>query len=349
MKKKLFDFAIGNPPYQADSSSNDGNKNYSAPVYNIFLDGASEVAEKVELIHPARFLFDAGSTPKEWNRKMLHDPHFKVLSYIPDGKTVFPGTDIKGGVAITYRDSGSYFGPIEHFIAQDELRSIFNKVQATEPESLSDIIYAAESYRFTDKMHEDHPEVNGMLSAGHKYDLKSNVLSKLNGIIFFEEKPSSSDIFIRIFGLDGNTRKTKWIRRDYINEADNFDAYKVFVPKANGSGSLGEVLSTPLIGTPLIGHTQSFISIGKLPTKAEAEALLKYIKTKFARCMLGILKVTQDNPRPKWKYVPLQDFTSKSDIDWSKPIADIDQQLYRKYGLSDDEIEFIETHVKEMN
>lgn len=348
MKNKLFDFAIGNPPYQADSNA-DGNKNYAAPVYHIFMDGTYIVADKVELITPARFLFGAGSTPKEWDEKMLNDPHFKVLCYEANAAKVFPGTDIKGGVTITYRDSGSYFGPIEHFIAQAELRSIFNKVQKTEPESLSNIIYAAESYKFTEQLHHEYPEVVSLLSAGHKYDLKSNVLTKLNGIVFFDSRPSSKDDYIRIFGLDGNNRKAKWIKISYIKVAENFDSYKVFVPKANGSGALGEVLSTPLIGTPLIGHTQSFISIGKMPDEKEAEALLKYIKSKFARCMLGILKVTQDNPRPKWKYVPMQDFTSSSDIDWSQSVKDIDQQLYRKYGLSDNEIEFIETHVKEMN
>lgn len=65
--------------------------------------------------------------------------------------------------------------------------------------------------------------------------------------------------------------------------------------------------------------------------------------------MLGVLKVTQNNPRDVWRYIPLQDFTSDSDIDWSKSIAEIDQQLYKKYGLTPDEINFIENHVKETN
>ena len=65
--------------------------------------------------------------------------------------------------------------------------------------------------------------------------------------------------------------------------------------------------------------------------------------------MLGVLKVTQNGKKPVWKYVPLQDFTAASDIDWSKSIPEIDRQLYAKYGLDDAEIEFIETHVKEMN
>ena len=83
-------------------------------------------------------------------------------------------------------------------------------------------------------------------------------------------------------------------------------------------------------------------------TEQEATALFKYIKTKFLRTMLGVLKVTQDNKKSVWKYVPLQDFTENSDIDWTKSVAEIDKQLYAKYGLTDEEIFFIETNVKEM-
>ena len=134
------------------------------------------------------------------------------------------------------------------------------------------------------------------------------------------------------------------IERKYVIDHENLNKYKVLLPKSNGSGAIGEVLSTPLIG-----HTQTFISIGAFDKKIEAENVMKYIKTKFARTLLGVLKITQDNPPAKWKYVPLQDFTSNSDIDWTKSIHEIDEQLYRKYNLSKDEIEFIETKVKEMN
>lgn len=82
--------------------------------------------------------------------------------------------------------------------------------------------------------------------------------------------------------------------------------------------------------------------------KEDAEHALKYVKTKFARALLHILKVTQDNNRETWRYVPLQDFTDSSDINWNTSIANIDKQLYKKYGLSQEEVDFIETHVKEM-
>ena len=104
-----------------------------------------------------------------------------------------------------------------------------------------------------------------------------------------------------------------------------------------------------MLSTPLIGHTDTFLTIGNVTTEFEANALLKYIKSKFARALLGVLKITQHNSRSTWAKVPLQDFTSSSDIDWSQSVAEIDAQLYKKYGLSQEEIDFIESKVKVMD
>ena len=108
------------------------------------------------------------------------------------------------------------------------------------------------------------------------------------------------------------------------------------------------MIGEPVIGEPVIGYTQTFLGIGAFDTRKEAEAAFKYVKSKYARVMLGILKVTQHNQKGTWKYVPWQDFTPNSDIDWSRSVAEIDRQLYKKYGLSKEEIEFIETKVRAM-
>jgi hypothetical protein len=112
MSKKLFDYVIGNPPYQ-DETTNEGDR--KPPVYNLFMDQTYKVSKAVELITPARFLFNAGQTPKVWNEKMLNDSHLKVLDYEPDATKVFPNTDIKGGVAVTYRDERNNYGEIGIF------------------------------------------------------------------------------------------------------------------------------------------------------------------------------------------------------------------------------------------
>lgn len=337
-----FDAVVGNPPYQETMTGTSDN-----PIYQYFYDAAFALSDKVSLITPARFLFNAGKTPKEWNKKMLENAHLKVVHYNQNSSAIFPNTDIKGGIAITFYDKNRDFGKIGFFTNYPELRSITEKVTHREFKSLSDLIYAPESYRLSNVLHKEHPEAKERLSAGHDFDVTTNIFSKLDDL-FFNENPNDGKEYIQIFGLEGTTRAFKYIRKDYIMPHDNLMKWKVFLPKSNGSGSIGEVLSTPMVGEPMVGHTQTFISIGAFDTKSEATALFKYIKTKFARAMLGTLKITQDNKKATWQNVPLQDFTANSDIDWNKSIADIDRQLYKKYNLNEKEIAFIESKVKVM-
>ncbi|MGV3027234.1 Eco57I restriction-modification methylase domain-containing protein [Streptococcus hyovaginalis] len=342
-----FDVVIGNPPYQEELQGTS-----DKPVYNYFIDSSIDVAEKSMLITPARYLFNAGKTEKKWNQKMLNDEHYKVLFYEQNSAKVFSGTDIKGGVAITYYDHHKDFGAIETFTSFEELNSIYKNVYHRDDfKTLSDHIYAPESYKLTEQLHVDYPDFVDRLSKGHKFDVTTNIFEKLPEIFTDSKEVSNS---VQIIGRQNNDRVYKFIPKKYIKGPQNFESYKVFLPKANGSGSIGEVLSTPLVGTPLVGtplvgHTQTFLSIGNFDTLDEANALHKYIKTKFARTLLGVLKITQDNKKSTWKYVPLQDFTVNSDIDWSQSVAEIDRQLYEKYGLSAEEIAFIETKVKEMD
>ena len=339
-----FDFVIGNPPYQDETVGEQ--KAFAPPVYNLFMDEAYRLADRVELIHPARFLFNAGGTPKVWNEKMLADPHFKVVWHEQNSANVFPNTDIKGGVAVTYRDATKDFGAIEIYTAFDELNGILHKVKKDEGFApFSQIIYNRGLYRFSEKIYEEYPEEMKQFTDSR---IGASSFERLPDL-FFEEKPNDGKEYIQIYGLLHGNRVYRWFNKEYVKIVSNLDKYKVFVPKSNGSGALGEVLSTPVIGLPVIGHTETFLSIGCFDTENEAAACLKYVKSKFARVMLGILKITQDNTSEKWKYVPLQDFTSSSDIDWSQSVAEIDVQLYRKYGLDDKEISFIETHVKEMD
>ena len=335
-----FDYVIGNPPYQ-EMLENTSDR----PVYNDFMEASYRISDKVELITPARFLFNAGKTPKEWNQKMLNDPHLTVLMYEQQSAKVFANTDIKGGVVVTYRDETKNYGEIGTFTSYPALNAIVKKVvHKGSFSSIEDWIFVQNKFDL-EMLYTDHPEYRKIVGSGGKEKrLTTPIFSQLG--VFSDERRNQTDL--KILGLISNKRFYRYIDPKYIEQHENLKKYKVILPKSNGSGAIGEVLSTPLIGEPLIGYTQSFISIGALDTKNEAEALLKYVKSKFMRTMLGVLKVTQDNNKSVWKYVPLQDFTAHSDIDWSKSVAEIDQQLYRKYDLTADEIEFIETHVKEM-
>lgn len=278
---------------------------------------------------------------------MLNDKHLKVLEYEPDSSKVFANNEIKGGVAITYRNAKEDYGAILTFTPYMELNNILKKVNSRKEVSLSSIAISRTAYRLTDTMHKENPQAMAHLSKGHPYDMSTNIFDLLP-FIFYDEKPNDGKDYIQILGREGNGRAYKYIRRDYVNDVENLDYYKVLLPEGAGNGAYGETLPTPLIGYPGLANTETFLSIGKFTSEDEAKNLKQYIKTKFTRSLLGILKVTQHITPAKFKYVPLQDFTSSSDIDWSKSVHEIDEQLYDKYGLTKEERDFIETHVKEM-
>lgn len=336
-KTVRFGAVIGNPPYQENSKDTS-----DKPIYNYFMDISYNLSDFTCLITPARFLFNAGKTSKEWNSKMLKDKHFKVELYEQNSSKVFDGVDLKGGLVISTRNKKREEEPINVFVPFDELKSILNKVISNGETYIDQMVYSPESYKFTRKLHEDNPDAQNKLSKGHMYDITTNIFSKLPNV-FFEEEPIDKNKYFKFLGLLNGKRTYRWIKKEYISNHENLLKYKIFIPKSNGSGAIGEVLSTPLIG-----HTQSFISIGSLDFKNEAAALLKYVKTKFARTMLGTLKITQDNKKSTWANVPMQDFSGKSDIDWSRSIHEIDLQLYRKYNLSNKEIQFIESKIQSM-
>ena len=362
MSKKLFDFCIGNPPYQESRATTK-----DIPVYNDFMDVAYNVASDVLLITPARFLFNAGATPKAWNEKMLNDPHFKVVDYIPNSNAIFANTDIKGGVAITYRSDRNKYEPIGEFISNPMLRDIVGKVKKHGYDSLSNYIYGGRAdLKYNDLFLETYPNYVSdrikqiqkkkpsvtSLPPNEEYELRNRAFEDAPYAFKEEIEKENETEYYRILGLFGMKRVYRWLEKKYLTmrypDNNNVQHYKVFISKASGTGAFGEKISEPIIGVPNEFSTPTFIGIGRFEKEIEAKNASNYIKTKFARALLSVLKITQDIVPGKFKYVPVQDFSDDSDIDWSKSIHDIDLQLYRKYGLSAEEVAFIEKNVKEM-
>ncbi|MCD8292512.1 MAG: Eco57I restriction-modification methylase domain-containing protein, partial [Prevotellaceae bacterium] len=336
---------VGNPPYQVEKDSN-----RKEPIYHLFYDIAFQLSDKVTLITPGRFLFNVGQTPKVWMDKMLADTHFKVVDYFKKSAEVFPTIDIKGGVVITLRDEEQDFGGIGFFSEYEELVSILLKVSSHNDYvkgEFSKIISPRGLYKFSKHLIEKFPYVMEIQGKGTGLQIASNTIGKLSEF-FIIDKPKDGEDYIQIMGRINNQRVFRWIKRAYVQHNNSLDFYKVIVSHASGTGAIGEVLSSPMIGVPNLGHTDTFLSIGRFESRIEAENCLKYISSKFARALLGSRKVTQNTPSSSYSNIPLQDFTLSSDIDWSKPIADIDKQLYVKYGLTKEEIEFIERMIKPM-
>lgn len=356
-----FKAVVGNPPYQISSDAN----NRNTPIYHYFYEAAEALGDFYSLISPARFLFNAGLTPPEWNEKMLHDKHIKVAKYIQNSCECFPNNDIKGGIAIVIRNKKQEYNPIIKFIPNERLSAIASKFDSNSSSNLTSIIIGGRSdLKFNDfflKTYSNSPADRlkfiqikrpsvSHLGQNEEYELKSSTFEALPYV--FEDIVSNPHEYYHILGLEKAKRKWKYIKKEYMTprymDSNNLSYYKVFVPKANGSGKFGESLSKTEIGKPGDSATPTFISIGKFKSEQEAINCSIYLSTKFLRCLLGILKKTQDNPPSVWAYIPLQDFTPQSDIDWSQSIANIDRQLYAKYNLTDDEISFIEKMIKPM-
>ena len=202
-----FDVIIGNPPYQEERTGD--NKQFAPPVYNYFLDEAHKLGNIVEMIHPARFLFNAGSTPKDWNEKMLNDEHFKILLHEQDSSAMFGNNiEIKGGIVISYHNCNEKYGAIKTFTTSAELNSILHKVwNKANIKSISSLIYIQNRFNL-ERLFQDHPDVKcGIGSDGRDSRLEKNIFVKVP--IFTDEKTENDDI--KVLGISENNRTWKYI------------------------------------------------------------------------------------------------------------------------------------------
>ncbi|MFZ2545152.1 MAG: Eco57I restriction-modification methylase domain-containing protein, partial [Candidatus Saccharimonadales bacterium] len=272
-KEVKFTAVVGNPPYQINTDTN-----FATPVYHLFFEAAKSLdPDYVSLIHPARFLFNAGATPKEWNKQMLNDPHLSVPLYEPQSQKIFSGVDIKGGIAITLWDKNNPNGGLGgSFIAYEELQSILAKTKTGGFDEIVGSRGGTRAKRWLDSYDR------------YRSYFPSSVFTT-NSELFSENKDEKHEI--KLVGLVNNKRIERYVGGDLVDDKD-LRKWKVFLPKSNGSGAIGEVLSTPLTGEPLTGCTESFIQIGSFDSELEAQNCMNYIKTKFCRAMLGTLKVT---------------------------------------------------------
>ena len=343
MGKKLFDYVIGNPPYQEQVSDADKNSSLSKQLFPIFIRESTTVADKVMLITPSRwFTGDAQDKSFLKLREFIrNNNHIKYLCNYPDAHEVFPNAEIKGGISYFIFDY-SYVGKVQFDISQcgkikTEIRNLFE-------DGLDVIISDGMTYSILSKViySKGFQTINEITRGRNAFGIigKEDVL----------QSKSKKECFNGSIKLYCKAGEIRWTDLSEITKGtDIVDKYKVFISKSAGSpGKDLNIIGRPYVGERKSACTDSFFPIGSFETFHEADNLRKYIQTQFLRFMGSVMKISQNVTQLVYKFVPLQDFTKNSDIDWSKSIHEIDLQLYRKYGLDEKEIEFIETHVKEM-
>src|SRR3990172_3249633 len=195
-----FNAVVGNPPYQVNTDTN-----FSIPVYHLFFEVAKSLSpDYISLIHPARFLFNAGATPKDWNKQMLNDPHLSVPLYEPESERIFSGVDIKGGVCITFWDKSKTNGGLGgQFIAREEIRSILDKVSVGGVDKIVGPRGGTRAKRWLDSYKR------------YRSYLPSSVFT--NSPELFVQTPDPSHT-IRIIGLVDNKRTERYISANLLDD-----------------------------------------------------------------------------------------------------------------------------------
>ena len=344
--KVKFDVVIGNPPYQ----ESDGGANASAsPTYHYFVEVAKALTPQyISLIMPSRW-YSGGKGLDSFRDKMLSDIQIRQILDFPNPDEVFPSTNIRGGVCVVNWDKSWNSNKNLTRVITFENNVIKNDVQRTiKFDDLDIFIRDSTSVEIIEKINKVTPLHEGRIS-----DFASPRKPYGFSGFFIRDERFHADASIlqnpvKCYGKG----VVGFVERDEIKvKTEWIDTWKIFTARANNIGTeLNDDNFNTIIGEPGTICTETYIVIGadlKLDEGA-AQNLSKYLKTKFSRLLHGIAKSSHDAARTTYQFIPLQKFSNDSDIDWSQPIAKIDQQLYKKYGLSDEEITFIEEKVKEM-
>ena len=343
-KKVKFGAIVGNPPYQEIISKSKGNKSLGKQLFPNYIKLSMDITDVyATLITPSKwFTADAqdNSFPKlrEYAKR---NNHFKKIKTMANGASVFEGTEL--GSVNYFLFEKQYTGNTE-FIHDKEENSAYRPLFE---EDIEQIISMNSMVSILNKVrnHEDFDTLMTITKGRNAFGITGKEATSKTSETYFDGSYLVMCSHERI-------RYTK--EEEITKNKELANRYKVFMSKANGAaGILGEKDEVAILGKPYIGSnrsvcTDSLIPIGDFSTEQEAINLSKYLLTKFLRFMVGILKSSQNISQVVYKFVPMQSFTNESDIDWSKSINEIDEQLFDKYGLSIEEREHIKSSIKDM-
>lgn len=321
--KMKFDVIIGNPPYQLS----DGGFGISAtPIYDKFIVQAKKLKPRyLSMIVPARW-FAGGKGLDKFRDEMLHDTSIRRIDDFPEASDCFNGVQIKGGVCYFLWDRD-------------------NKGDCLVVTHHGNTTMAGTS----------RPLLENGCNTFIRYNVAVNILHKV--LPFHEESMEKLVSSRQPFGLSTTFHGHKEKQKDDVMIFENagtsycklnqiikntgiVDQWKIFIPRA-GSGSDAfphPILGLPFIGVPGTACSETYIFIGPFTDKQTCKNVISYIATRFFRFLAMLKKVTQSTTRSIYTLVPMQDF--------SKPWTD--KELYAKYGLTDEEIDFIESMIKPM-
>lgn len=335
-----FDVVIGNPPYQTDSSSNG---RQTKPIYDKFIETGIDLAND-KLVYVTNNTFLTNDSKKDLRNTMIESGLKELVNYPISGE-LFPGVGVSACVFCIDKKSDN-----KDFTYKRIEKGVVVNEYTTEL-SVGDII-AESSFELDIPKHIKFEKSMGDISLGVK-----TFWIGVNGRIGFDGKGDFANIQLTDF--EGSIKiKNKLLglvdigyiaREDVPKGHEYIELYKVICPYKISKNSLASFEKVEILNPKYI-CTEGWAVIGAFTDDVEANNCAKYTKCKLFKflcyvfCSNGMTAVT----KVLLSHIPLQDFTTNSDIDWQQSIQEIDQQLYKKYNLSEEEIAYIESTIKTM-
>ncbi len=350
-----FDAIVGNPPYQEPVANNKGKRSKAKAIYHLFFDEARKLdSDYISVIMPSRWMTKSTEGISDnWVDEVISCNKIPLMHDYLSSNECFQNVDIKGGVCYFLYDN-KYNDKCNYYLHELNNTSPTHKKMYLNEDNRGIVIRDKMAYKIIAKIevvngnYISNNDLNFSSYIGPKdcFTNKKVLTSSWNGFVNKKDKKHKIKYY-----CNKNNLKTNY---GYIEESiipknhQAIEINKVYIPAAAGTGKDKNILGKPFYGEPYSVCSQTYLVIGynKKLTEEQCKNIIKYIHTKFFRYLVNIKKKTQNGPKGVYQFVPIQNFTNKSDIKWSKKISEIDAQLYKKYQLSEDEISDIEAKIQ---
>lgn len=319
----VFDVIISNPPYQLSTG---GSKAQATPLYNKFVEQAKKLNPRyMAMIIPARW-YSGGFALDGFRKDMITDKRIRYLYDFIDSTDCFNGVQIKGGVCYFLWDR-DHEGEC-HIVTNDK-EKISESHRFLQEEGSDIFIRRNEAVSILKKVQKQKEvSFDSLISGTKPFGF---------GTTFHGRDQKTANYNIKLYERTG----VSYVKRNEVTRFENYiDKYKVYISGAYGAGEdyPHQIINKPFLGEPGTCCTETFIVMGPFQTEAEAKNVISYLQTKFVRFLIMLRKASQHTLRIVYKYVPMQDFTKP----WT------DAELYEKYGITEDEIAFIDSMIRPM-